>query len=122
MNRAEEFCRDGKNFVYIDFSGIKSHSEFKEAIDFTKPLISKHPRNSLYTVTNIENVRYNSNIKQVLLDYLDHKRDFVKYAAIFGLDGIKKTLATSLMKTCGRDGIIFTFSKEKAIELLLKLD
>ena len=120
MDRLKEFICDGKNFFSIDFSGIRGDSGYAELIEAIKPLVANYPKNSLYTITNIGNIRYDSDTKKIALDLLNHNKPYVKYAAIFGVDGIKKMLVMALMKLCGRKNIFFAFSREKAIEILLQ--
>ncbi|MDR0496806.1 MAG: hypothetical protein LBH42_04255 [Treponema sp.] len=117
-NRLEEFELDGKNFLYIDFSGIKTNEGLLAQAELVKPVVAKYPLNSLYTITNIDNVKFDTKTKQIALDYLKHNKPFVKYGVIIGIDGIKKLLATEFMRLSGRKNLFFTFSKEKAIELL----
>jgi hypothetical protein len=122
MKRIEEFSRDGKNFVYIDYSGITSHSEFLKIAGEIEAVIAKYPEKSLYTITNVENVRFDSHSKEIVRKYMEFNKPYVKYGVVIGLDGIKKMLVTAVMKLSGRTNMHFAFSKECAIEWLLKYD
>jgi hypothetical protein len=118
--RLEEFTRDGKNFIYIDLSDIKKNEEFQEMFEIIKPIIEKYPEHSLYTITNIENIRYDSESKKLMVDYLEHNKPFVKFGAVIGLDGINKLMVTMSLKLSGRNDLVFAFTREQAVELLLK--
>ena len=120
MERIEEFGHEGKNFVYLDFSGLRSGEEFTNLLEQAKPVISRYPEQSLYIITNIDNVRIDSGARELLIEYLTYNKPFIKYSAIIGVDGIKKMMIQSAMKQSGRDNVLFAFSKEKAIELVLK--
>lgn len=120
QKRIEEFERDGKAFMYIDFSNIKTHKEFKEMTDLVKSVVSKYPQQSLYTITNIENVRIDTELKKFVKEYLENNKFSVKYGVVIGIDGIKKVLISTMLKLCGRNNLIFAFSREQAFELLLK--
>jgi hypothetical protein len=122
MERVEEFSLEEKNFVYIDLSNIMTNEEFILAAAGIEPLIAKHPEKSLYTITNIENVRFDSRSKDVVAKYLEHNNPYVKYGAIFGIDGIKKMMVDTILKLSRRKNIRFVFTKEQAIEWLLKQD
>jgi hypothetical protein len=63
MERIEEFTREGKIFIYFDLSNFKSNNEFTQFIEKSKPVIEKYAEHSLYTITNIENVRFDSKTK-----------------------------------------------------------
>jgi len=120
MKRIEEFTRDGKNFMYIDCSGIKTNDGFLELISEVKPKIAKHPEQSLYTITNIDDIRFDSNSKKIAAEYLEHNKPYVKCGVVIGLDGVKKLLVSAIAKISGRTNIYFTFTKKEAIERLLR--
>lgn len=118
--RVEEFTQDGKDFVYIDFSGLGSDEDFLDVIGIAEPTIAKYPESSVYTITNILNVRFDTNTKQIAANYSGHNKPYVKFGVIIGLDGIKKMMALAVMKLSGRTNFGFSFTKEGAIEWLLK--
>ena len=120
MERVEEFSRDGKNFIYMDFSGFRTTDDYNRQIELIKTVISKHPWHSLYTIVNIENVRFDSAIKEVLLKFIKYNRPYVKCAVITGIDGIKKMMVNTMVNLTGRKNVFFTFTKERAIELALQ--
>ena len=120
MKRVEEFTLEGHSFAYIDLSGLKSSEELVETIEAIKPVIANYPPNSLYTITNIANFRIDSDNKETMTAYLAHNKRYVKRGAVVGMDGVKKIMADFVFKISGRTDMIFAFSKEKAIELLLK--
>ena len=122
MERIEEFVLEGKSFMYIDLSNLTANDEFLNQIALIEPLIAKYPENSLYTVTNIDNVRFDTKSKDIVAQFMAHNKPYVNYGAIFGLDGIKKVMVTVIMKMSGRTNFHFAFSKEKAIEWLLQHD
>ena len=120
MKLTEEFVIEGKSFVYIDLSRINRKDDFAKSIEATKSVIAKYPANSSYTITNVAGVRFDSELKEILADFMTHNKPFVKYGAVIGIDGIKKIMADLIFKISKRKNMLFAFSKEKAIELLLK--
>ena len=118
--RIEEFTFNRKNFMYIDFSNLKSNEDFIEAIENIKPVIKKYPPNSLYTIANIANVRFDTGTKEYVVEYMEHNKPYVKYGAIIGFDGIKKIFVNSIFKLSKRDNMLFAFSKDRAVDLLLE--
>ena len=117
--RIEEFTRDGKNFMYIDLSDLKTNDDFiKVTTGIIEPAIEKYPEQSLYTITNIENIRFDLDSKRIVAKYMAHNKPYVKCGAVIGLDGIKKILVSGVLGLSGRKNIIFAFSKEQAIDML----
>jgi len=120
MDRIEEFKLEGKNFIFIDLSGLKTGEEFSGQFELIKPVISKYPELSLYLITNISEIRFDSKIKGATLDFLKHNKPYVKYSVAFGADGIKKIVLGTMTKSCGRNEVFCVFTKEKAIEWSLQ--
>lgn len=120
MDRIEEITRDGKNILYIDFSKFKSNDEFAKVIEEGKPLVRKYEENSLYTITNIEGVRYDTSTKEIMTEWMIHNKPYVKHGVVIGLDGIKKIMFNALFTLSGRKSMDIASTKEAAIELLLQ--
>ena len=118
----EEFTLEGKNFIYIDLSGVKSNNEFNERIKVIVPEIAKYPEKSLYTITNVENIRFDTKSKEIVAQYMMVNKPYVKFGAVIGIDGIKKIMINAIFALSGRSNMHFDFTKEQAIEWLLKQD
>jgi len=119
MERVEEFSLSGKKFIYIDFSGFKNKDDFFGQIKLVEPVISKYPENSLYAIANIENVRFDSDLKDITVKFLEHNKPYINSSVIIGIDGVKKISANAVAKLSGRNNLSFAYSKEKAIERVL---
>ena len=122
MARVEEFMEGGKNFVSIDLSGLSSDEDFLKVIAVAEPVIAKYPEQTVYTITNIANLRFDSHTKEIATRYMEHNKPYVKYGVIIGLDGIKKMMARAVMQLSGRTNMNFAFTREQGIEWLLKQD
>ena len=120
-NRAEEFKIDGKSFVYLDFSGISTDADAAGAIALMKPVIASYPENSLYTIADIGGLRFDSGMKGILAEFMAHNKPYVKRGAVVGADGAKKIVCKELSGLSGRVGMVFAFTREGAVELLLEV-
>jgi len=120
MDRVQEYTVSGKNFMYIDFSGITDNDTCSKLVEYILPIIEKYPPDSLYTITNISDTRFDSVSKKIMAGYMEHNSRYVKYGAVIGLDGIKKIMAKSAFRLSGRTNMHFAFSKEQATEWLLE--
>ena len=120
MERVEEFELQGKKFMYIDLSHLMANNDFVSLTQTIEPMIAKYPDHSLYTVTNIENVRFDSKSTDLVIKYMKNNKPFVKYGAVIGLDGIKKLMVSTIVKLSGRNNMHFAFTREQAIEWLLQ--
>jgi hypothetical protein len=80
----------------------------------------KHAEGSLYTITNIKGVNFDTETKRIIADWMTFNRPYVKYGAVIGFDGIKRIIVNAIFKLCGRKNMAFVSDKEQAIEWLLK--
>jgi hypothetical protein len=120
MGRIEEFTRDGKNFVFLDLSGFKDASEFKTVIEPSRAVISKHPPASLHTITDINGISFDSEVKRAVTSGREGNKAHVKYGAVIGVDGVKKIVLNSIFALSGRKNMHCVPTKEEAIAWLLK--
>ena len=118
--RTDVFTRDNKNFMYIDLSEFKTNEELTAITQDIGLEIAKYPPGSLYTITNIDNIRFDTESKAITAKYMEQNGPYVKYGAIIGLDGIKKIMAGLIFTMSGRKNMIFAYTKEQAVELLLR--
>ena len=120
MERLEEFELEGKRFLYINLSSMKDNDEFLAVTRDIKAAIAKYPENSIYTITNVKGIKFDSETKKYLPDFLAHNKPYVIHGIIFGMDGVIRIMAKLLLKLTWRENMQFAFSKEQAIELLLQ--
>jgi hypothetical protein len=122
MERYEEFSLEGKDIMYIDLSNLTTVENFSTAIEKIESAIARHQKDSLYTITNLEGVRIDTFSKDTFVKYAAHNKPYVKKGVLMGLDGVKKMIATTILKIAGRDKFHIAFTKEKAIEWILQQD
>ena len=117
--RIEEFYRKEKDFLYIDLTGLDSYDELNKISKEIKSIIDKYPPGSLYIIINLEKIKYDSESIKMLSDFIKSNKGYVKYAVIIGIDGPKKFMINHMISINERKKLFFSFSKEKAMDLLL---
>jgi hypothetical protein len=120
MSRIEEFVRDGKTFIYFDLSGFKTNDEFIQLIEESKPVVEKHAERSLYTITNIESVKFDTKTKKIVAEWMGHNKPYVRYGAVIGMDSIKKIMVNAIFSLSGRKNMTSASTKEEAVTWLLR--
>ena len=121
MERFHEYDLEGKSFVEIDFSGLSDTDHFLVLNKEINQAIAKHPLKSVYTITNVANIRwFDQSIRSIVSDYMKNNEPYVKYGAVIGLDGVSRVIVNSIIKLTGRTNMFLAFSKEQAVEWLLK--
>jgi hypothetical protein len=116
--RIELFDFEGKRFIYYDISRFKNNFQFKEFIAYAKTIIQQSPEQSLFSITNVEGVIYDTETKLIVAVWMDFNRPYIKFGAVIGLDGIKRIMVNSILKISGRNNMKFFRSKDEATQWL----
>jgi hypothetical protein len=121
-NRIEQFEYEGKKFIYYDLSNFKNNRQFREFITYAKEVIQRYSRdNSLFSITNVEGVRYDSETKTITAEWMDFNRPYIRQGAVVGLDGIKRIMVNSILKMSGRSNMKFFHTRDEAVQWLAAL-
>jgi hypothetical protein len=118
LNRIEKFTLGESNFLYIDFSNFKTNGEFKKFIETLKPILKKYEKKSVYTISNTEGVRFDTETKSIIADWMEFNESYVIKGAILGVDGIRRIFINSILSMAGRKNMVFAATKEQAVDLL----
>jgi hypothetical protein len=117
--RIEEFEYEGKRFIYFDLGFFKNNGQFMEFIEYAKGVIRRYPQdNSLFSVTNVEGVLYDSETKSIVADWMDFNRPYIGQGAVIGLDGIKRIMVNSILKMSRRSNMKFFRARDEAVKWL----
>jgi hypothetical protein len=93
----------GVKIYYIDFTNLKTVEEIEVVLIESKTLIRSRPHKSMINLANIEGMHFNSQIKELFVDYVKGNADFVQHSAIVGVSGLKRIVFNGIMKMTGRD-------------------
>lgn len=121
MERVQEFSQDGKDFLYFDLGGLQSNSEIEAVIDSAKQAIAKYPHGSLYTITHLANLTFDTRTKEIASSWMAFNRPYVVYGAVTGVDGVRKIMFNSVLKLCGRSNMKIFSTKQQAVDWLVTL-
>jgi hypothetical protein len=87
----------------MDFSNMTTQEEVVDLIDTSTQHIRIHSPSTLLTLTNIENMHFNSDIKTLFTSFVKGNKPFVKIGAVVGISMIQSFLYNTIMKTTGRN-------------------
>ena len=118
--RIEEFTMEEKQFLYFDLSEFKTNDEYAELIEAANGYMVKYAEKSIYTITNIRDVKFDTETKKIIAKWMEHNKPYVKYGAVIGFDGIKRMVVNLIFKMSGRKNMTFATDKEAAIKWLLE--
>jgi hypothetical protein len=120
MNRIQEFTNNGRIFIYYDLSDFKTVDDYKKLIDEAKAAIVKYPKSSLYTITNIKDVKFDTEVKRVVSEWMTFNKPYVKSGTVIGVDGMKKIALNTIFALSGRSNMNCVSTKDDAIAWLMK--
>lgn len=83
--------------LYIDFSCSASKEEIFRIIEETKRLIVTRPPASVFTLTNITNAYFDSDISQALKHLAAHNKPYVKAGTVVGVTSIRRIIYNAVL-------------------------
>ncbi len=99
-----------KRIVYIDFSDLKKTEEIYELMDKSSKFISKNLPKSVLTMTNLTGMYFNRDVYNHFISYVKGNNPYVKYSAVFGMNGLMQIFYNAFVALTGRD--VKAFSSE----------
>lgn len=96
---------NGKEIYYLDASELTTNNiqEIREDMEKVKKLVSSKPPKSALMITNVTNVRFNSEMVDMFKEYANHNTPYVKASALVGVSGIQKVVLSAVKTLTGRD-------------------
>jgi hypothetical protein len=110
----------GKSIFFADFSNLQTISEIESVITENKAFMKKQSANSMFTLTTIEGMHFNNEIKELFIELGKHNKPYVKAGALVGVTGLKQIMYNGIMKLIGRDMKLFS-TIEQAQQWLVSL-
>jgi hypothetical protein len=116
--RQPQLIKSGRiDIVYLDFSELKKKEDILAQIEVFGNYIRKQPLNSVYTLTSLENMYFNTEIYNHFTAYVKENNPYIKGSAVIGLKGMMQIFYKSFIKLTGRNVKVCS-SKEEAIMVL----
>jgi hypothetical protein len=109
---------EGKNILHLDFSHCKAE-EILNTITEAKKVIATHPEQSLLTLTDVTDARFNDAVTQEMKSFTAHNLPYVRAGAVVGVTGLKRIIFQAVIAFSGRKLSTFD-SIEKAKQWLVE--
>lgn len=92
----------GKQIMFLDLAGLVELSEAYAAIEEAKKAGRIHPPNTMLTLTDVTNARFDSTLTAALRELAVANKPYVKAAAIVGLSPIMRIIHVAVQRFAGR--------------------
>lgn len=119
MREPQFISREGIPILYVDFSNMKTKEEVLNLISLVKKSISIRPPKSIFTLTNLSNMYFNTEVYTAISDYARMNEPYVKASAVVGLSGLMMIFYNGFLKLSKRDVRAFS-TEEEAVNYLLE--
>lgn len=121
MERIEEFKQGNKSFIYFDLSGLQDNVEIEALVFSAKERIAKYPSQSLYTITNVSDIVFDTRTKEIAAQWMEFNRPYVVNGAVIGLDGVRKIMYNAVLKLTSRTNMKVFTTRQQAIDWMCTL-
>jgi hypothetical protein len=99
--RVKFITHRGREILSIDLSQATAE-EFLATMNLARELIAKQPYASLRTLTNVNGVRYRSEVGTAVREFVAHNKPYVRAGAVIGLDALKTIMFNFINRVSGR--------------------
>ena len=101
MERVRFIDHRGKKILHLDFSHIKA-DQVLPIIDKAKLTIGGQPPRSVFTLTDVTETGFNTQVSDAMKEFVAHNKPFVAASAVVGVTGLKQIIFNAVMKFSGR--------------------
>jgi hypothetical protein len=101
MERVRFIEHKGKKILHLDFAHAKS-DEVLRIIEEARPTIAAQPPKSVFTLTDVTDSGFNSQVSDAMKEFVAHNKPYVAASAVVGVTGLKQIIFNAVMKFSGR--------------------
>ncbi len=105
MLRVKWIDNRGTRILYVDLSYIKDLDEISDIIGQTEINLNNKPIKSVPIIVNAYKLKLNSELGEIIMDFLMENEKYIKALAIIGLSGIKRRILSKYIKSYNRDDV-----------------
>jgi hypothetical protein len=109
----------GVRILYENFE----NGELDDVIPFVekaKALIRSQPRKSVLGLVNVKGATFDLSATAALKEFVKGNEPYMKCAAVYGVEGLKEVLFSSILAFTGRKNIVLCKTLEEGKDLLVR--
>jgi hypothetical protein len=108
----------GHEIVYLDFSNMRKKDSIIETERLAGEFIQQHDFNSLLVLSNMEDMLFDHEIRDIFLDVVKENAPYIKAAAAIGVYSIMSIMYDDFIRQSGRNIKQFK-TKPEALDYLI---
>lgn len=102
-NYTRFISHQGKEIVFMDFSRVQDDEDAFDRLAQAKAFVARQPANSLLTVVDVSDSRFNTRVIAGLRELALHNKPYVKASALYGVSELQAIIIRGVNKITGRD-------------------
>lgn len=107
-----------RRVLLYDFTNLTDTSDALELITQARKIAAEQSENSIYTLTDISESRYDRAVTAALQELAKHNKPYVIAGAAVGVSGLQKVVFRSILTFSGRKNIQLFDTREQALDWL----
>jgi hypothetical protein len=117
MQRAKFVKHGDKMILFFNFADL-AIEDARQVSNYAKGLISRMPKGTVLTLTDVTNVKYDADFRELSGELVEHNKPFVLAGAVVGVDGWQKMVFWAVTKFTGRSNLKLFAEAESAKDWL----
>ncbi len=119
MERTRFVEHEGRQILFIDFSGLTEKADTLAAITASQAFVARQPEGSLLTLTDVTDMDFDEEIATALWGLLRHNKKYVRAGAVVGLSAGRQTDLYDLLTHQARRELPVFETAEEAMHWLV---
>lgn len=109
---------EGVSVLHLDFSGC-TIAQAPALLAECATLVRSQPLDSAYTLSDFSGSQFDSDVTRQLREYTKANRPHVRFGAVVGITGIKRTIYRAILLFSGRTNLVLCDSVVEAKQVLV---
>ena len=110
---------NGVKILYEDLENAKAE-DVLPWIERAKGVIRSQPEKSVLCLLNVKNAKFDMSVTAALKDFAKGNEPYVKFAAVYGIEGLKEIIFKSVLTFTGRKNLVLCKTLEEGKDILAK--
>jgi hypothetical protein len=108
----------GVKILYEDFSSVDNENEAFALLKKGREIIDQQSEKSVLALLNVKDTKFSPTVTKALKEYAKANTPYMKFAAVYGIEGLKEILYRSVITFTGRKNIALFKTLEDAKDFL----
>jgi hypothetical protein len=119
MPEVSFITHQGVKILYENFENGKP-GDILPSIEKAKEVIFSQPKKSILALVNVKGASFDMSVTAALKEFVKGNEPYMKFAAVYGVEGLKEVIFKSVLAFTGRKNLILCKTLEEGKDLLVR--